>query len=33
VIAASENRATELLEEWRSGRPDEREWEDLHAAA
>ncbi|SDY42544.1 hypothetical protein SAMN05444365_102226 [Micromonospora pattaloongensis] len=32
LIAADKTRATELLHEWRSGRPDTREWEDLHAA-
>jgi hypothetical protein len=33
LIAAPEHRATELLDQWRSGRPDDRDWNGLHRAS
>lgn len=32
LIAAAEHRASELLEQWRSARPHDRQWNGLHAA-
>jgi hypothetical protein len=33
LVAAPEHRAAELLDQWRSGRPDDRDWTGLHQAS